>query len=125
MLRMIQGDVGSGKTVIAALTAIHAIENNRQAAIMAPTEILAEQHYINFTKWLEPLGITTAWLSGKVKGKQRQVQLDLIESGEAKMIVGTHALFQKDVHFNQLGLVIIDEQHKFGVHQRLALREKG
>lgn len=125
MLRMVQGDVGSGKTVIAALAAIHAVENGLQAAIMAPTEILAEQHYVNFSNWLAPLGIQTAWLSGKVKGKKREAQLALIASGEAKVVIGTHALFQKDVSFYNLGLVIIDEQHRFGVHQRLALREKG
>jgi ATP-dependent DNA helicase RecG len=125
MLRLVQGDVGSGKTVIAALAAIHAAENNQQSAIMAPTEILAEQHLFNFHHWLEPLGLKTAWLSGKVKGKKREEQLALIASGEADIVIGTHALFQKDVHFKQLGLVIIDEQHKFGVHQRLALREKG
>jgi ATP-dependent DNA helicase RecG len=125
MLRLVQGDVGSGKTVIAALAAIHAAENNQQSAIMAPTEILAEQHLFNFHHWFEPLGLKTAWLSGKVKGKKREEQLALIASGEADIVIGTHALFQKDVHFKQLGLVIIDEQHKFGVHQRLALREKG
>ena len=125
MLRLVQGDVGSGKTVIAALAAIHAAENNQQSAIMAPTEILAEQHLFNFNNWFAPLGLKTAWLSGKVKGKKRDEQLALISSGEAEIIIGTHALFQKDVHFKDLGLVIIDEQHRFGVHQRLALREKG
>ena len=125
MLRLVQGDVGSGKTVIAALAAIHAAENHQQSAIMAPTEILAEQHLFNFQNWFEPLGLKTAWLSGKVKGKKREEQLALIANGEADIVIGTHALFQKDVNFKQLGLVIIDEQHKFGVHQRLALREKG
>ena len=125
MLRLLQGDVGSGKTVIAALASIHAVENSLQAAIMAPTEILAEQHFVNFSHWLGASGIKTAWLSGKIKGKNRQAQLSLIASGEAQLVIGTHALFQKDVSFHNLGLVIIDEQHRFGVHQRLALREKG
>ncbi|CAH0993128.1 ATP-dependent DNA helicase RecG [Sinobacterium norvegicum] len=125
MLRLVQGDVGSGKTVVAAMAAMAAVENDYQVAIMAPTEILAEQHLINFTTWFQPLGIKTAWLSGKLKGKKRQQQLDLIASGEAPIVVGTHALFQQEVHFAKLGLAIIDEQHRFGVHQRLALREKG
>ena len=125
MLRLIQGDVGSGKTVVAALASVHAAENNLQTAIMAPTEILAEQHYSNFTTWLEPLGLKTAWLSGKIKGKKRNEQLTSIETGHADVVIGTHALFQKDVTFMNLGLVIIDEQHRFGVHQRLAIREKG
>jgi ATP-dependent DNA helicase RecG len=125
MLRLLQGDVGSGKTVVAALAAVHAYENGLQTAIMAPTEILAEQHFINISAWLAPLGIPTAWLSGKLKGKRRNEQLGLIASGNAQVVVGTHALFQKDVSFDKLGLVIIDEQHRFGVHQRLALREKG
>ena len=125
MLRLVQGDVGSGKTIVAALSAIHVAENDMQTAIMAPTEILAEQHFNNFTNWLAPLGLQVAWLSGKLKGKKRQEQLALITSGRAEVVIGTHALFQKDVHFHRLGLVIIDEQHKFGVHQRLALRQKG
>ncbi len=125
MLRLLQGDVGSGKTVVAALASTHAAENNLQTAVMAPTEILAEQHFINFSNWLNPMGLRTAWLSGKTKGKKRDEYLALIESGDADVIIGTHALFQKDVVFRNLGLVIIDEQHKFGVHQRLALREKG
>ena len=124
-LRLVQGDVGSGKTVIAALSAVHAYENGYQCALMAPTEILAEQHFINLSGWLAPLGITTAWLSGKVKGKKRIQELGEIASGAAHVVIGTHALFQKDVRFGNLGLVIIDEQHRFGVHQRLALREKG
>ncbi|MBQ74176.1 MAG: ATP-dependent DNA helicase RecG [Gammaproteobacteria bacterium] len=124
-LRLIQGDVGSGKTVIAALSAVHAHENGYQCALMAPTEILAEQHFINLSSWLTPLGITTAWLTGKVKGKRRREELESIASGSARVVIGTHALFQKDVQFGNLGLVIIDEQHRFGVHQRLALREKG
>ncbi|MFW1677354.1 ATP-dependent DNA helicase RecG [Pontibacter sp. JAM-7] len=125
MLRLVQGDVGSGKTVVAALAALQAVENDYQAAIMAPTEILAEQHFINFRTWLQPLGIEVAWLAGKLKGKARQAQLEAIQSGRAKVVVGTHALFQDDVIFARLGLVVIDEQHRFGVHQRLSLREKG
>lgn len=125
MLRLVQGDVGSGKTVVAALAAIQTVESGLQAAIMAPTEILAEQHYINFTQWLEPLDVKVAWLAGKLKGKARKEQLELIRSGEARVVVGTHALFQEEVVFSDLGLVVIDEQHRFGVHQRLSLREKG
>ena len=125
MLRLVQGDVGSGKTVVAALAALQAVESKSQAALMAPTEILAEQHYNNFHAWLKPLGITVAWLTGKTKGKKRAEQLELIRSGEAEVVVGTHALFQDDVEFRHLALAIIDEQHRFGVHQRLALREKG
>lgn len=125
MLRLLQGDVGSGKTVVAALAALHAVESGLQVAIMAPTEILAEQHFINFSNWLSPQSVTCAWLSGRVKGKRRDEQLALIESGTAQVVLGTHALFQKDVNFRELGLVIIDEQHRFGVHQRMALREKG
>lgn len=125
MLRLVQGDVGSGKTVVAALAALQAVESGFQAVMMAPTEILAEQHFHNFSRWLEPLGLKVAWLAGKLKGKARQQSLEAIASGEARVIVGTHALFQDDVSFAHLGLVIIDEQHRFGVHQRLALREKG
>jgi len=125
MLRLLQGDVGSGKTVVAAMAAILAKENGYQTAIMAPTEILAEQHLQNFTRWLEPLDVKIAWLSGKLKGKKRLEQLSMIYDGSAAIVIGTHALFQDDVHFSYLGLVIIDEQHKFGVHQRLALKEKG
>lgn len=124
MLRLLQGDVGSGKTVVAALAATLCHESHFQTAIMVPTEILAEQHLANFSSWFSPLNITVAWLSGKLKGKKRQEQLDLIASGTADVIIGTHALFQNDVAFAKLGLIIIDEQHKFGVHQRLALREK-
>ena len=125
MLRLLQGDVGSGKTVVAALAALQAVDNDFQAAIMAPTELLAEQHYFNFCQWLEPLGLKIGWLSGKVKGKQRRETLADIADGSAQLVVGTHALFQDEVVFQRLGLVIIDEQHRFGVHQRLALREKG
>ena len=125
MLRLIQGDVGSGKTVVAALAALQAVENGYQAAVMAPTEILAEQHQINFRNWLKPLGISMAFLSGKTKGKKRQEELTRIASGEAVVVVGTHALFQDEVDFHKLGLAVIDEQHRFGVHQRMALRKKG
>ncbi len=125
MMRLVQGDVGSGKTLVAALAAIRAIEQGYQVALMAPTELLAEQHVVNFTHWLEPLGITTGWLAGKLKGKAKQAELEKIATGEAKMVVGTHALFQDNVKFQHLALVIIDEQHRFGVHQRLKLREKG
>ncbi len=124
-LRLIQGDVGSGKTIIATLAAVHASENHFQTALMAPTEILAEQHLHNLSTWLAPLDISIAWLSGKVKGKKRAEELATIAAGDASVIIGTHALFQADVQFKNLGLVIIDEQHRFGVHQRLALRSKG
>lgn len=125
MLRLIQGDVGSGKTVVAALTALAAVASGKQAAIMAPTEILAEQHRISFGKWLEPLGIKIGWLTGKLKVSERRIQLAAIANGEAQIVVGTHALFQESVEFSDLGLIIIDEQHRFGVHQRLSLRNKG
>lgn len=125
MLRLLQGDVGSGKTVVAALAALQAVDSGYQAAIMAPTEILAEQHWHNFRQWLEPLGLKIGWLSGKVKGRQRERALTDFAEGTAQIIVGTHALFQDEVQFQRLGLVVIDEQHRFGVHQRLALREKG
>ena len=125
MLRLVQGDVGSGKTVVAALAALQAIAAGTQVVLMAPTEILAEQHYQNFCTWLMPLGIQLTWLSGKVKGKARQRALEALSSGAAGMAIGTHALFQNDVVFDRLALVIIDEQHRFGVHQRLALQEKG
>jgi ATP-dependent DNA helicase RecG len=124
MLRLIQGDVGAGKTVVAALAALQALEAGYQVALMAPTEILAEQHFVNFQRWLEPLGIEVAWLAGKLKGKHRAHALERIAAG-APMVVGTHALFQPEVQFHRLALVIIDEQHRFGVQQRLALREKG
>ena len=125
MLRLVQGDVGSGKTVVAALAALQAIGAGAQVALMAPTEILAEQHYQNFRGWLEPLGIQLAWISGKVKGRARKEALAAVAEGEAQVVIGTHALFQNDVAFQRLALVIVDEQHRFGVHQRLALREKG
>ncbi|TDQ57852.1 ATP-dependent DNA helicase RecG [Mesocricetibacter intestinalis] len=125
MMRLVQGDVGSGKTLVAALAALAAIDSGKQVALMAPTEILAEQHAENFSRWFTPLGIRVGWLAGKVKGKARKSALDNIRSGEFQMIVGTHALFQQEVEFASLALVIIDEQHRFGVHQRLMLREKG
>jgi len=125
MMRLVQGDVGSGKTLVAALAALRAIANGKQVALMAPTELLAEQHATNFTAWFEPLGIRVGWLAGKQKGKARIAQQDAIASGQVQMVVGTHAIFQEHVQFNGLALVIIDEQHRFGVHQRLALWEKG
>ena len=125
MLRLVQGDVGAGKTLVAAVAACHALEADWQVALMAPTEILAEQHYLNFKRWFEPLGIQVAWLSGKQKGKARTQAEQQIKQGHAQLIVGTHALFQDAVEFSKLGLVIIDEQHRFGVDQRLALRNKG
>jgi len=125
MMRLVQGDVGSGKTVVAALAAVQAIEADHQVVLMAPTELLAEQHLRNFQIWLEPLGIKVAWLTGRHKGKKREQVLSELADGSAAVVVGTHALFQEDVQFNALGLAIIDEQHRFGVHQRLALREKG
>jgi ATP-dependent DNA helicase RecG len=125
MLRLVQGDVGCGKTIVAALSALHAVESGYQAAVMAPTELLADQHYRNFRQWLEPLGVRVQWLSGKLKGKARESVLNEIAGGAAQVVAGTHALFQEDVAFSRLGLIIVDEQHRFGVHQRLALRNKG
>lgn len=125
MLRLVQGDVGSGKTLVAALAACHLLEAGWQVALMAPTEILAEQHFINFSNWFEPLGIQIAWLAGKQKGKARSIAEAEVATGAAQLVIGTHALFQDSVQFSKLGLVIIDEQHRFGVDQRLALREKG
>lgn len=125
MMRLVQGDVGSGKTLVAALTALDVIAYGKQVALMAPTELLAEQHASNFRQWFAPLGIEVGWLAGKQKGKARQAQQDAIAAGQVSMIVGTHAIFQEHVQFNGLALVIIDEQHRFGVHQRLALWEKG
>ncbi len=125
MQRMVQGDVGSGKTIIAALAAIQAADADFQVAIMAPTEILAEQHKEAFLTWLKPLNIQVAWLNGRMKTAEKRFMLAQIASGQAKVIVGTHALFQESVVFNRLGLVIIDEQHRFGVHQRLSLQSKG
>ncbi|MGV8943975.1 ATP-dependent DNA helicase RecG [Thermomonas sp.] len=125
MLRLVQGDVGSGKTVVAAMAALLAIEEGRQAALMAPTELLAEQHLSNLRAWLEPLGVRVCWLAGKVTGKARAAALADVASGVAQLVVGTHALMQEGVVFHDLALAIVDEQHRFGVHQRLALRDKG
>jgi ATP-dependent DNA helicase RecG len=125
MMRLVQGDVGSGKTLVAALAAITAISEGYQVALMAPTEILAEQHAVNFQNWFESLDISVGWLAGKTKAKARRHALEHIENGNMQMIVGTHALFQDQVKFHKLALIIIDEQHRFGVHQRLSLREKG
>jgi ATP-dependent DNA helicase RecG len=125
MLRLVQGDVGSGKTVVAACAALQAIRSGYQVAIMAPTEILAEQHWQGFQQWFEPLGINLVWLTGRLKGKARAATLTQLADGTAALVVGTHALFQQDVAFAGLGLVIVDEQHRFGVHQRLLLSEKG
>ncbi len=125
MQRLLQGDVGSGKTVVAALAALQCVENGYQAAVMAPTEILAEQHYRKFAEWLAPLAITVAWISGGIKKSDKKQQLANIVQGDAQIVVGTHALFEEEVIFKNLGLAIIDEQHRFGVHQRLALRMKG
>lgn len=124
MLRLVQGDVGAGKTVVAGMACCHVVESGWQVALMAPTEILAEQHYLTFKKWFEPLGIQITWLVGKIKGKARQHILDEIQQHQAQIVIGTHALFQEQVQFAKLGLVIIDEQHRFGVDQRLALRDK-
>ena len=125
MLRLVQGDVGSGKTIVAALIALSVIEAGYQVAFMAPTELLAEQHQHNFQAWCTPLQCTVGWLSGRHKGKKRQLILSALAAGSTSLIVGTHALFQEEVQFSKLGLVIIDEQHRFGVHQRMALRNKG
>jgi ATP-dependent DNA helicase RecG len=125
MQRLLQGDVGSGKTVVATIAALQVIENGSQVAFMAPTEILAEQHYRKLYKWLTPLNIKVAWLTGSQSKKDREISLDMTQSGEAQIVVGTHALFQEHVIFKKLGLSIIDEQHRFGVEQRLALRKKG
>ncbi len=125
MQRLLQGDVGSGKTIVAALAALQAIESGYQAALMAPTEILAEQHYLKLAAWLEPLGIPVGWLAGSLKKKARQQAIDDVAHGRIQLAIGTHALFQEQVEFARLGLAIVDEQHRFGVHQRLALRNKG
>ncbi|MGB1579986.1 MAG: ATP-dependent DNA helicase RecG, partial [Nevskiales bacterium] len=125
MLRLVQGDVGSGKTVVAALAAAQAAEAGAQTAVMAPTELLAEQHLANFTHWLEGLGLRVLRLSGKQKAAEKRAALAACADGSAQVIVGTHALFQEEVDFHRLGLVVIDEQHRFGVQQRLALRDKG
>ena len=125
MMRLIQGDVGCGKTVVAAIACLRAVAAGRQAALMAPTELLAEQHFRNFSDWFESLGVTVAWLAGSQRQKARRESLQAIADGSANVIVGTHALFQEGVSFANLALIVIDEQHRFGVHQRLALRDKG
>jgi ATP-dependent DNA helicase RecG len=125
MQRLLQGDVGSGKTVVAALAAAQAIDSGYQAALMAPTEILAEQHFRKIAAWMEPLGVKVAWLTGSLKKKEKQAASDMAESGDAHLVIGTHALIQDTVQFARLGLVLVDEQHRFGVGQRLTLRNKG
>jgi ATP-dependent DNA helicase RecG len=125
MMRLVQGDVGSGKTIVAAIACLYAISSSVQAAVMAPTELLAEQHWQNFTAWFANLGIQPAWLSGSQKQSERKLSLAAIADGSAQLIIGTHALFQEGVEFKNLALIVIDEQHRFGVHQRLALRNKG
>jgi ATP-dependent DNA helicase RecG len=125
MQRLLQGDVGSGKTIVAALAALQAVENGTQVAIVAPTEILAEQHYRKFAAWLTPLGVQVSWVAGGVRKAEKAEAVESIASGRTQVAVGTHALFQEDVRFSDLGLAIVDEQHRFGVHQRLALRLKG
>jgi len=124
MLRLVQGDVGSGKTLVAALAVLQAVASGSQAAVMAPTEILAEQHRVNFSRWLEPLGIEVAALGGRQKAAEKREQLARIASGQAPVVIGTHALIQDSVSFARLGLIVIDEQHRFGVQQRLSLRNK-
>ena len=124
MNRLLQGDVGSGKTVIAALAAARAMDHGYQAAIMAPTEILAEQHYLKMQEWFEPIGVKIAWLSGSLKAKEKRLSQEMIESGEAQLIIGTHALIQDKVSFAKLGLAVIDEQHRFGVRQRLEIQQR-
>lgn len=125
MMRLVQGDVGSGKTLVAALSSLSAISAGYQVALMAPTELLAEQHARNFHDWLNPLGINVGWLAGKLKGKARTETLEQLAQGNIQMLVGTHAIFQEQVEYKNLAMVIVDEQHRFGVHQRLALRKKG
>lgn len=124
MHRLVQGDVGSGKTVVAALAALRAVASGHQASLMAPTEILAEQHFRKIAAWLEPLGIRTAWLTGRLKTAEKNAALETVASGEARIVIGTHALIQEGVKFANLGLAIVDEQHRFGVAQRLALRTR-
>jgi ATP-dependent DNA helicase RecG len=125
MQRLLQGDVGSGKTIVSALAALQTVESGYQVAVMAPTEILAEQHYTKFAGWLQPLGIEVTWLAGSLTRVHKRAALERVASGAAAVAVGTHALFQDQVEFKSLGLAIVDEQHRFGVHQRLALRLKG
>jgi ATP-dependent DNA helicase RecG len=125
MRRLLQGDVGSGKTLVAALAALQAIENGWQAALMAPTEILAEQHYLKLAHWLEPLGVKIAWISGGLKARERKGAIEAVAAGTTQLAIGTHALFQEGISFARLGLSIVDEQHRFGVEQRIALASKG
>jgi len=124
MNRLLQGDVGSGKTVVAALAAARVMDHGYQAAVMAPTEILAEQHYLKMKEWFEPLGVRIAWLSGSLKAKEKRLAQEVIENGEAQLIIGTHALIQENVSFSKLGLAVIDEQHRFGVRQRLEIQQR-
>lgn len=124
MNRLLQGDVGSGKTVVAALAAARVMDHGYQAAIMAPTEILAEQHYLKMKEWFEPLGVIIAWLSGSLKAKEKRLAQEVIENGQAQLIIGTHALIQENVSFARLGLAVIDEQHRFGVRQRLEIQQR-
>lgn len=125
MMRLVQGDVGSGKTVVAAIAALSALASGYQVAVMAPTDLLADQHARSFSHWLEPLGINVSFISGRLKAEGRRAALNDLANGNTGLAIGTHALFQDDIAFNRLGLIIIDEQHRFGVHQRLALRKKG
>ena len=125
MMRLVQGDVGCGKTVVAAMAACRCIAHGKQVALIAPTELLAEQHLRNFSRWFEPLGYRVVWLASKVIGQRRKEVLHEIGAGSAQIVIGTHALFQTHVRFHDLAFVIVDEQHRFGVHQRLALRDKG
>jgi len=124
MNRLLQGDVGSGKTVVAALAAARVMDHGYQAAVMAPTEILAEQHYLKMKEWFEPLGVRIAWLSGSLKAKEKRLAQEMIESGHSQLIIGTHALIQESVSFSKLGLAVIDEQHRFGVRQRLEIQQR-
>ncbi len=124
MLRLVQGDVGSGKTIVAALAILQAVEGGYQAALMAPTELLGEQHLKNFKRWFSEFDISVGWLSGNQTNREREKILTRIKEGKDQVVIGTHALFQPDVEFHQLALLVIDEQHRFGVHQRLALKEK-
>src|SRR5689334_12044373 len=125
MQRLLQGDVGSGKTIVAAIACLAAADSEHQAAVMAPTEILSEQHARKFGEWLQPLGVRIAWLHGSLSAGEKKKALAQIASGEAQIAVGTHALVQKGVEFARLGLAVVDEQHRFGVQQRLTLRKKG
>ena len=125
MLRLLQGDVGSGKTLVAAISAAHIVESGHQVALMAPTELLSEQHYAAFDRWFTPLGITVLRLTGQIKGKARAASVEAIANGAVDIVIGTHALFQESVSFSSLGLVLVDEQHRFGVNQRLSLTQRG